>query len=67
MHKGVGVVLKGPGEDAQNLCSRVKAEHGLRPTACPLTEVWEVALNPSTLVSLFLGPGLMGELFHEPE
>ena len=66
MHKGVGVVLKGLGEDAQNLCSRAKAEHGPRPTACPLTEVWAVVLNPSTQARLFLGPRLMGELFHEP-
>ena len=67
MHKGVGVVLKGPGEDAQNLCSQAKAENGLWPTACPLTEVWVVALNPGTLARLFLGPRLMGKLFHEPE
>lgn len=67
MHKGVGVVVKDPGGSMPRICSQAKAEHELPLMACPLADVWAVALNTSTLARLFLGPRLMGELLHDPE
>lgn len=64
MHKGVGVVVKDPGGSMPRICIQVKAWLLM---ACPLTDVWAVALNTSTLARLFLGPRLMGELLHDPE
>ena len=44
------------------ICSQAKAGHELLLMAGPLTEVWAVALNTSTLARVFRGPRLMGEL-----
>lgn len=62
MHKGVGVVVKDPGGACPKICSQAKAGHELLLMAGPLTEVWAVALNTSTLARVFCGPRLMGEL-----